>query len=172
MLILGIDPGTIVMGYGLVEAAGADLRFVECGTVSASRTRAAPERLAEIQRGLSEIIERARPDLAAVEKAFFGKSAASAIRIGEARGIALQACAAAGVEVVEITPSEVKRAVVGRGSATKEQVARMVGVLLDLSGPVESADAADALAVAIGAAHRRRAEELGGGSGKKRRRGR
>ena len=156
MRLLGVDPGTQVLGWGVVELTGREPRLVACGALRAKRSEGAPERLAHMADGLAEVIRRHRPDRAAVEKAFFGKSAASALRIGEARGVVLAELARAGVPVEEITPAEIKRAVAGQGNAHKRQVQRMVAAILGLAELPERLVASDALAVAVSLAHRRR----------------
>ena len=155
MRLLGVDPGTEVLGWGIVTLE-KNPRLVACGAIRAKRSQSAPKRLAQMADGLSGVIREHRPDIAAVEKAFFGKSAASALRIGEARGVVLAELARAGVPVEEITPAEVKRAVVGSGSAHKRQVQRMVAAVLGLAELPEPLDASDALAVAVCLAHRTR----------------
>ncbi|MHC4506518.1 MAG: crossover junction endodeoxyribonuclease RuvC, partial [Planctomycetota bacterium] len=118
------------------------------------KVKRVPERLAAIADGLAETIREHRPDLAAVERAFFGKSATAALRVGEARGVALAELARAGVRVEELTPAEVKRAVTGTGGARKQQVQLMVGAILGCEKPIEPLDASDALALAVCLAHR------------------
>jgi crossover junction endodeoxyribonuclease RuvC len=155
MRLLGVDPGTEVLGWGVVTLEKSP-KLIACGVLRAKRRETPPQRLAHMADGLAEVIREQRPDRAAVEKAFFGKSAASALRIGEARGVVLAELARAGVPVEEITPSEVKRAVVGSGAAHKRQVQRMVTAILGLAEPPEPLDASDALAVALSLAHRTR----------------
>ncbi len=155
MRILGVDPGTQVLGWGVIEVEGRKMSLVDCGAVSAPKeARGVPERLAAIGDEFAKIIRKYRPDAAAVERAFFGKNAASALRVGEARGVVLAELARAGVRVEEVTPTEVKRAVTGTGGARKKQVQLMVGAILGCSRPIESTDASDALAAAVCLAHR------------------
>jgi crossover junction endodeoxyribonuclease RuvC len=154
MRLLGVDPGTQVLGWGVVDLVHADPVYVECGAVVAPRGAPVPERLAYIADCLRDVIRRLAPEAAAVEKAFFGRNANAALRVGEARGVALAELARAGVSVDELTPSEVKKAVTGTGSAQKGQVQRMVAALLKRPCLPEPADAADALAIAICLAHR------------------
>jgi crossover junction endodeoxyribonuclease RuvC len=153
MRILGIDPGTQVCGYAVIDTDGPDARAVDYGVVK-SRRRELAARLADINRGLATVIERHRPDIAVLEGAFFGKNVRSALKIGEGRGAALVAAAAAGIEVVEYAPAEVKKAVVGSGRAHKSQVQQMVRIILNLPEVPEPEDAADALAIAICHFHR------------------
>ena len=153
--ILGIDPGSRTTGYGVVDADGTTLRCVECGVVAVAARLPIERRLAEILRGLTEIVEELRPDVAAVEDVFHAVNARSALALGQARGVALAAAAMAGLAVHAYAPSVVKKAVTGRGQATKVQVGNMVRLLVGLARPPR-ADAADALAVAVTHAQRRR----------------
>lgn len=167
-IVLGIDPGTRAAGYGAVAAGAGRMEMVDCGAVCAPRSAPLAERLRLIHEGLVEVIGRVRPGVAVVEQPFAGKNLATAIAIGEARGVALLACASAGLTVAEFSPAEIKRAVVGTGSARKEQVARMVKALLNLDAQPRPADATDALAAAICYLHReplRRAAAAAGAEG-------
>jgi crossover junction endodeoxyribonuclease RuvC len=147
--VLGIDPGTRSVGFGVVDAEGSRLRPVTFGVVAPGRMKGdLPARLHAIHLGLREAIREHAPDAVAIEEAFYGKSVQSALRIGEGRGVALLAAAAEGVPVHQYPPATVKKAVTGSGNAHKSQVGRMVRVLLSLSGDLPE-DAADALAVAI-----------------------
>ena len=162
MIVLGIDPGTAALGYGIVERTGARLRLVDAGCLETPSTWALPQRLLAIHSHVVEQIELHRPDIVAVERLFFSKNAQTAFAVGQARGVVLLAAAAAEVPVREATPNEVKTAVTGYGAADKEQVGRMVAVLLGLSEPPRPDDAADAVAVAIWAANSERAGVVGG----------
>lgn len=147
--ILGIDPGTLRLGYGLVERIGpAVVRYVECGVITASPRHARVERLLEIGRGLRELVLELRPDTMAMEEAFFGKNVQSALALGEARGIAMLIAAEAGVMVCGYSPATVKKAVVGHGRASKDQIGYLVRATLKMRR-APPADAADALAIAI-----------------------
>lgn len=146
--IFGIDPGSRVCGYGVVDLDGGGARFVAAGTLRAGKGKA-PERLSSIFRGLTVLLGEHRPDAVAVETPFVGPSVSAALRIGEARGVVLLAAAQAGVSVREYAPAEVKRAVVGHGAASKPQVGRLVQTWLRLAAPPDSPDAADALAIAL-----------------------
>jgi crossover junction endodeoxyribonuclease RuvC len=151
--ILGVDPGTRVTGWGVVEVSGNRSRLVACGAVrTAAETLAG--RLREVHVALRDVAAGHRPGVLAVERPFFGKNASSALTVGMARGTAFLVAAEAGIEVREYPPAVVKRAVVGNGGASKEQVARMVSLLLGLAAAPEPADATDALAVALADAHR------------------
>jgi crossover junction endodeoxyribonuclease RuvC len=149
--ILGIDPGSLVTGYGVVERRGADVHHVAHGTLRPPRTAPLAARLAALQAGLASVIAAHRPDLVVVEQVFVASNARAALVLGQARGAALAAAAAAGLAVEELSPQEVKRAVVGHGGAQKLQVQRMVQRLLALAEP-PAQDSADALAAALCAA--------------------
>lgn len=153
MRVFGIDPGSERTGYGCVESDGRRHRLIACGAIAASRRDPFPQRLARIHRDLAALLARCRPQCVAVENLFYSSNARSALTLGHARGVALLAAVEAGCEVVEYTPAEVKRAVVGYGRADKQQVQRMVALLLGLDQPPSPYDAADALAVAICHAH-------------------
>jgi crossover junction endodeoxyribonuclease RuvC len=150
--ILGIDPGSLVTGYGVVERRGADVHHVAHGTLRPPRTAPLAARLAALQAGLASVIAAHRPDLVVVEQVFVASNARAALVLGQARGAALAAAAAAGLAVEELSPQEVKRAVVGHGGAQKLQVQRMVQRLLALAA-APATDAADALAAALCRAH-------------------
>ena len=154
MRVLGIDPGTRVVGWGVVEGDGSRVRAVAWGALRARASLEIPARLRILHEGVRGLIAEHRPGLVAVEEAFFGKGARAALALGEGRGAALVAAALAGVPVRQFPPATVKKAVTGRGGAAKEQVGAMVRVLLGLAEIPEPADAADALAVAICAMHR------------------
>jgi crossover junction endodeoxyribonuclease RuvC len=152
MRILGIDPGSVATGYGVIEQRAGRLRHLAHGTLRPPAGEALATRLATIHRGLLEVIEAHRPELAVVEQVFVAASPRSALVLGQARGAALAAAAAAGLVVDEVGTREVKRALVGTGAAAKRQVQDMVRQLLALeSRPPQ--DAADALAAAICRAH-------------------
>ncbi len=148
MKIFGIDPGSDRTGYGCVEAAGSRQRLVISGAI---RTPAGPfpEKLLAIHTALAALIRECRPDCVAIENLFYSTNARSALKLGHARGVAVLAAVEAGLPVVEYTPAEIKRAVVGYGRAEKHQVQQMVKLLLGLPALPTPHDAADALAVAI-----------------------
>jgi len=148
-LVLGIDPGTAITGYGLVWGEGDDLKLVDYGAITTPSDESLPQRLREIYRQLTALIQERRPAEAAVEKLFFSRNVRTALSVGQARGVALLAMANADLEIHEYTPLEVKQAVVGYGRATKEQVQEMVKMLLGLNSVPQPDDAADAIAVAI-----------------------
>jgi crossover junction endodeoxyribonuclease RuvC len=149
VIVLGIDPGTAALGYGIIERTGGRLRAVDYGCLTASPDAPLPDRLHRIHALVSELIETHHPDLLAVERLFFSRNAQSAFGVGQARGVVLLAAAQAGVAVREATPNEVKSAVTGYGNAEKGQVGRMVGIILGLAEVPTPDDTADALATAI-----------------------
>jgi len=152
MRLLGLDPGLMRTGWGLIDVDGWRLDYVASGTIRPDPDLPIAKRLVALHRALTEVIERYRPDGAAVEETFVSRNAQSTLKLGLARSIALLVPALAGIEVAEYHNQAVKKAVVGAGRAAKEQVDMMVRTLLPGSGP-DSADAADALAVAICHAH-------------------
>jgi crossover junction endodeoxyribonuclease RuvC len=154
MRVLGIDPGTMVTGFGVVDDIKGKLSSVSFGTIEGKRKDSFPDRLKMMFDGLNKAIEDYKPDQIALESAFFGKSVKAAIKIGEARGVAIVCAALADIPLFEYAPTEVKRAVVGIGNAQKVQVSKMVKILLSLSEVPEKYDATDALAIAICHCHR------------------
>jgi crossover junction endodeoxyribonuclease RuvC len=151
--ILGIDPGSRIVGYGLVEVDEAargpvSLRYVECGVIQPPGKGAFAERLRVIAVGLREVLADLAPTAVAVESVFVQRSVAAALKLGQARGVALLCAAEAGVRIHEYAPARVKKAVTGNGAASKAQVQQMVRALAGLRRAPRS-DAADALAVAI-----------------------
>ena len=159
MIVLGIDPGTASLGYGVVERTGGRLREVDHGCLTTTPDRPLPARLLAIHACVAELIETHRPAMVAVERLFFSRNAQTALGVGHARGVVLLAAAQAGLPVREATPSEVKTAVSGNGVAEKGQVGRMVALILGLAAVPTPDDAADALAIAIWAANRERVGE-------------
>jgi crossover junction endodeoxyribonuclease RuvC len=153
--IFGIDPGSERTGYGCVESDGSRHHLVICGAIAARPGDAFPSRLARIHQELTALLARCRPECVAVENLFHANNVRSALKLGHARGVAILAAVEAGCEVVEYTPAEIKRAVVGYGRAEKQQVAQMIKLLLGLDKAPASFDAADALAVAICHLHSR-----------------
>ena len=149
MLILGIDPGTAITGYGLVKGEDDDLTLVVYGTITTSSDWPQPERLQRIYQELTAVIEDWQPTAVAVAELFFSKNVRTALSVGQARGVVLLAAANAGLPIHEYTPLQVKQAIVGYGRATKDQVQQMVKMLLALDSVPQPDDAADAIAVAI-----------------------
>ena len=156
MIVLGIDPGTAALGWGIVESRSGRLRMVDAGCLETKPNASLPQRLLVIHGLLDELIALHKPDLVAVERLFFSRNAQTAFAVGQARGVVLLAAAQAEVPVREATPNEVKVAVTGHGRAEKAQVGRMVAVCLGLAEPPRRDDTADALAIAIWAAHAER----------------
>jgi crossover junction endodeoxyribonuclease RuvC len=153
MLALGIDPGTAICGYGLVEAQGNHLRAIAYGAITTSAKMRPEDRLLKIHVEMNELIKKYRPDYMGVEQLFFNKNITTAIPVGQARGVVLLAAAENNLPLVERTPLQVKQSVVGYGRATKEQVIYMVEKILNLSSKPHPDDVADALAVAICTTH-------------------
>jgi crossover junction endodeoxyribonuclease RuvC len=147
--ILGVDPGTIICGYGVIDVVGSKLVHVACGVIRPGRTGAMPDRLGVLYRGIEAVIAEYRPDVLAVEEAFYGDNPKTAIKLGQARGVILVQGALGGMQVAEFSPRSIKQSVVGVGSATKDQVKYMVTRILGMSTPPEPSDAADALATAL-----------------------
>lgn len=149
MLVLGIDPGVAITGYGLLEGPADEARLVSSGVVTTPSALSLPERLLVVHDELAALIARYRPQAAAVEELFFGRNARTALAVGHGRGVALLTLAEAGLDVHEYTPMQVKQAVVGYGRAGKEQVQEMIRLLLHLEAAPQPDDAADAVAVAF-----------------------
>jgi crossover junction endodeoxyribonuclease RuvC len=158
--ILGVDPGLRNTGWGLIEVTGSRLGYVACGSVRTDTGIALAERLALIHRTLAKLIEDERPDEGAVEETFVNRDPQSALKLGQARGVALAALSLGGLAVSEYAANLIKKTVVGAGHAEKDQVAMMVKMLLPAS-EAKTPDAADALAVAICHAQHRRARARG-----------
>ncbi len=149
MLVLGIDPGTALCGYGLVRAEQDDMHLVAYGAISTPSHTPLPERLRRIYAELRALIDKYHPEATAVEKLFFSRNTRTALAVGHARGVALLAAAQAELPVFEYTPNEIKQAIVGYGGADKNQMQQMVRMLLNLDFVPEPDDAADAVAIAI-----------------------
>ena len=156
MIVLGIDPGTAATGYGVVERTGSQLRAVDYGCLETLPSMELPRRLLEIHQAVTELILTHRPELLGVERLFFNRNVQTAFAVGQARGVVLLAAAEHGIPVFEYGPHEVKLAVTGYGRAGKEQVQRMVQMVLGMPVLPRPDDAADALAVAICLAHGQR----------------
>lgn len=152
LTILGIDPGLEHTGYGIIRVTGNHHSFIAAGRITTSTKLAAPERLAVIAKGLAEVIAQHQPNHAAVEETFVNTNARSSLSLGQARGVCLLIPAQSGIPVAEYAARLVKKSLVGNGAAEKAQVAHMVKVLLPASAAT-SADASDALAVALTHAH-------------------
>jgi crossover junction endodeoxyribonuclease RuvC len=149
-LVLGIDPGTAITGYGVVRVStGSPARLVECGVIRTSPRSPLPDRIREIYEEVARLLRNHRPDAAAVEAVFQGRNARSALTLGHARGAILLALSLADVPIAEYAPAEIKKAVAGTGRATKDQVGFMVQQHLRLRHPPTPADAADGVAAAL-----------------------
>lgn len=150
MIVIGIDPGTALTGYGIIEETKAgQLQAIEYGAIETSSDVTLEKRLQRINQTLSQLLFLHRPESGAVEKLFFQRNVRTAMSVGQARGVVLLALAEAGIDVAEYSPMEVKQAVTGYGSADKNQVQQMVRTLLSLETIPQPDDVADALAVAI-----------------------
>ena len=161
MLVIGIDPGTAITGYGLVrEGEDGSLALVDYGAIVTPSDQAMNLRLLELYRRLKELLLLHRPDSGAVEKLFFARNVRTALAVGQARGVVLLALAETKVPLGEYTPLEVKQAVAGYGKADKNQVQQMVRALLELAEVPSPDDAADALAIAICHLHSARLRAL------------
>jgi len=150
VLVLGVDPGTAQTGYGVVRGDGTRQPvLVECGVLRTKARDPLPARLREIYDGVCELLDRHRPDAMAVEDVFYARNVRTTIVLGHARGVILLAGEQRGIPIHEFPPAEIKKAVVGRGAATKEQVQFMVTKLLRLKSPPQPSDAADGVAAAL-----------------------
>ena len=150
MIVLGIDPGTASTGYGVVKGDGLGLvSLVECGVIRTRSRDPLPSRLLEIFEGVTELLQRHKPDALSVEDVFYAKNVRTTVVLGHARGVVLLAGQQASVSIHEIPPTEIKKAVVGNGHATKEQVQFMLTRLLRLKSVPQPSDAADGIAAAL-----------------------
>jgi crossover junction endodeoxyribonuclease RuvC len=149
MRIIGIDPGTRCLGYGIIDAAGSVFTYVTSGAITCSDKLPMTDRLVRLYGELSRIIKETNPDCAAVETPFFSENARSALAIGKAQAVAILAAANAGLAVFEYPPAKIKSHITGFGASDKDQVSRMVVLQLGLSQPPATADASDALACAL-----------------------
>jgi len=154
MIVLGVDPGTLITGIGVIEFHGTKVDVLHYDIVRNRSDRSMPLRLKSIYEALCHVIERYHPDEFAIETAFYGKNAQSALKIGHARGVAILAAVNYEIPTAEYSPREVKKAVVGNGAASKEQVQAMVKTTLSLKTTPKFFDATDALAVALCHSHR------------------
>lgn len=150
--VLGLDPGTARLGFGVLIKAGARFTHIAHGCLETPKEMPQAERLETLHRGLKELLNRYQPELVGVEKLFFAKNAKTALPVAEARGVILLSLQTRGLRILEFTPMQVKQAVTGYGSADKRQVQEMVKVLLKLPEIPQPDDAADALAIAYAAA--------------------
>jgi len=153
MVILGIDPGLAIVGWGVIEYQGSKFRTIAYGSLQTPAGMRTEARLSAIYDGMNELIEKYHPDAVAIEELFFNTNVTTGIRVAEARGVILLAAERAGIPMQEYTPMQVKQAVSGYGKADKRQVITMVTMLLGLAKPPKPDDTADALAIAICHAH-------------------
>lgn len=160
MRVLGIDPGTINLGYGVVDEEGAEMTIVGCGVLSLSTRVPVEKRLASLYRKLDEIVARYQPDEVAIEEPFIAGNARSALAVGRAQAIAILAATNKNLPVFRYLPAQVKQQVTDYGGSSKEQVQEMVRIRLGLAEPPKPNDAADALAVAICHLHQRHVDRL------------
>lgn len=164
MRILGIDPGYAILGYGVIDVVGNRFKVVDYGAITTDTSMEMPERLKYIYHSLMEIIAETQPDEAAIEELFFNTNSKTAIKVGQARGVAVLACANSGLTIDEYTPLQIKQALTGYGRADKKQVQMMVKTILNLKEVPKPDDTADAVAAAICHGHcaagNRRAKEL------------
>lgn len=149
MRILGVDPGTVTMGYGVIESEGDEIALVDCGALNSPARSPIGERLSYLYGKLLEIISRCQPDAVAIEQPFMAKNVKAALAIGKAQAVAILAAANREIPAYEYTPAQVKLKVAGYGASSKEQIQEMVRLQLGLSKVPQPSDAADALAVAI-----------------------
>lgn len=148
-IILGVDPGTLITGYGVIEARGGSVRVLEYDVIRNKSSQTMPIRLKAIYSALCKVIEQYHPDEFAIETAFYGKNAQSAMKLGHARGVSILAAVNYEIPTSEYSPREVKRSVAGTGAASKDQVSYMVQSILKLKTQPRFYDATDALAVAL-----------------------
>ena len=160
MKILGLDPGTAITGYGLINADKGAYQLEEFGALRTPAGRPAHERLCMLYDALNSLLDRSQPDQVAIEQLFFNKNTTTAVPVGQARGVLLLACAQRQLPISEYTPLEVKQALTGYGRAEKQQIQYMVCHLLKMDAPPKNDDAADALAIAITHAHYYRGRKL------------
>jgi crossover junction endodeoxyribonuclease RuvC len=149
MRVIGVDPGTAITGWGVVEGDGNQLTMVACGAVTTPAGTPLPQRLQTIYHELTRLIREWQPETAAIEELFFSKNAKTALAVGHGRGAAMLALANAGLSIVEYKPLEIKQAITGHGGADKQQMQQMVKLLLELDDIPRPDDAADGLAIAI-----------------------
>ena len=149
MRVLGIDPGYAILGWGVLDVEGNHFKVIAYDSILTDKDTPMPRRLQELHMGLKEIIEKYKPDEAAIEELYFNNNAKTAIMVGEARGVAVLACADGGLRIAEYTPLQIKQALVGYGRADKKQVQQMVKTILNLEKVPKPDDTADAIAIAI-----------------------
>lgn len=149
MIILGIDPGLAIVGYGVIEAQKGAFRPIDCGVINTPKSDTVPIRLNKIYDGMLSLIEKYKPDCIAIEELFFNTNITTGINVAQARGVVLLACQQKGLKMYEYTPLQIKQALTGYGKAEKKQIQFMVARLLNLKAVPKPDDAADGLAVAL-----------------------
>lgn len=149
MIILGIDPGIAIVGWGVLEYSGSKFKVIDFGSIQTPSTMSTEDRLCAIYDSLKQIIQKYKPEEMAIEELFWNTNQKTGIRVSEARGVILMCARRMGLQIAEYTPLQVKQAVVGYGRAEKKQVITMVTMLLNLAKPPKPDDTADALAIAI-----------------------
>jgi len=152
-IILGIDPGYALTGWGILKKEGQKLTLLQVGCFTSNKSLPHPERLAQLWQKTNEVIKKYQPNLLAIEELFFFKNLKTALKVAEARGVILAATNSQKISIVEFTPLQIKQALVGYGRADKNQIQQMVKIILNLKKIITPDDAADAVAVAITAAH-------------------
>lgn len=160
MIILGIDPGIAIVGYGIIEVVGSSIKLLEYGCITTSSKSPVPKRLSFIMKEMSSIIEEFKPDEMAIEELFFNKNAKTVINVAQARGVEILAGIEAGLPIYEYTPLQIKLAIVGYGRAEKIQVQETIKTILRLNEIPKPDDAADAIAVAVCHSFSRKFKEL------------
>lgn len=148
-IILGVDPGTSVTGYGLVKVEGKNIELIELGVIKTGKTDDHPLKLKKIFEGILGIIEKHHPDSMAIESPFFGKNVQSMLKLGRAQGVSMAAAMYRNIPLCEYSPKKIKQSITGNGNASKEQVSSMLQALLKFSGHPEFLDATDGLAAAV-----------------------
>lgn len=148
-IILGIDPGTNIMGFGVIRVSGSQMKLVDLGVLKLHAKQDAYEKLARIHEKVAELMNKYQPREFAIEAPFFGKNVQSMLKLGRAQGVAIAAAMQAGITVCEYSPKKVKQSITGNGNASKEQVLKMLEKLLGFEGGEHYLDASDALAVAV-----------------------
>lgn len=149
MRIIGIDPGTGILGFGIIDAKNGKTTLVDAGVIRTDAHTPLPDRLSEIYDGLSEIIEQTQPEVMAIEKLFFAQNVTTAISVAHARGVAMLTGRQANLQIEEYTPLQIKQTMTGYGRASKKQIQEMVRLQLGLAEPPKPDDCADSLAAAI-----------------------
>ena len=148
-IILGIDPGTVIMGYGILAVTGKQIKMLEMNVIKLNGKKDMFERLGTINNVIQEIIDKYKPDDMAIEAPFFGKNVQSMLKLGRAQGVAIAVAMSNGLAVAEYSPKKVKQSITGNGNANKEQIWKMLNSIMPLTNTIKYFDASDALAVAV-----------------------